>query len=185
MELYDILQSSLSQIALSGQGATAYLIPDIPRRLLTKAWHTFCPAEKRDQILAVIDTSFLKNGKEGFVFTQNTLYIKEPFHHSYQFLYKEIQAVIYLEALSTYSGKSSISMEIETQNNDFEISNKLIKKINSKVLNEVLQQIISLYKPCERDEIQQELKDSQTQIAHPEKFRPHEFKPDDPQIYNK
>ena len=95
MNLNDILASSFSQIALSGHGASAYLIPNIPRKVLSKAWRTFCPQEARESILAVIDTSFFKNGKEGLVFTQNALYIKEPIHRVHQFVYRDIDAVIY------------------------------------------------------------------------------------------
>ena len=40
----------------------------------------------------------------------------------------------------------------------------------------MLQQIVSLYRPDERHEIEEELEDSETQIAHPEKFKPHKFK---------
>lgn len=49
----------------------------------------------------------------------------------------------------------------------------------------MLQQIVSLYRPDERHEIEEELEDSETQIAHPEKFKPHKFKDGDPQIYQK
>lgn len=185
MELYDILESSLSQIALSRQGAVTYLVPNIPRKILNKAWRTFCPQEGRGSIIALIDTSFFKNGKEGFVFTKDAIYIKELMHRVNCFPYKDITAVIYLRALSTYSGKSSVSMEIDSKTRDFEISDQLIKHLNSSALNEMLQKIISLYQPSERKEIQKELLDSKNQIAHPEKFKPHKFKDSDPQIYSK
>lgn len=185
MNLNDILASSFSQIALSGHGASAYLIPNIPRKVLSKAWRTFCPQEARESILAVIDTSFFKNGKEGLVFTQNALYIKEPIHRVHQFVYRDIDAVIYFQTLSTYSGKSSVSMEIDTKNYDLELSDQLLRSLNTDVLNELLQKIVAMYRPDERKEIQEELTDSEKQIAHPERFKPHKFKDGDPQIYSK
>lgn len=185
MELSQILQKSISQIALSGQGVKKYLVPQIPRQLLTRAWRTFCPQEKRTSILALIDTSFFQNGKEGFVFTQNALYIRETMHRVKVFPYDRINAIIYFQALSTYSGKNSISMEIDSKDYDYEISNVLLKGINTDRFNRMLQQIVSLYRPDERHEIEEELEDSETQIAHPEKFKPHKFKDGDPQIYQK
>ena len=153
MELSQILQKSISQIALSGQGVKSYIIPQIPRRLLTRAWRTFCPQEKRNSILALIDTSFFQNGKEGFVFTQNALYIREAMHRVKVFPYDRINAIIYFQALSTYSGKHSISMEIDSKDYDYEISNVLLKGINTDLFNQMLQRIVSLYRPDERHEI--------------------------------
>lgn len=185
MELNQILQKSISQIALSGQGVKTYIVPQIPRQLLTHAWRTFCPQDKRGSILALIDTSFFQNGKEGFVFTQNTLYIHEAMHHVKAFPYDQIDSIIYFQALSTYSGKNSVSMEIDSKDYDYELSNALLKGINTDQLNRMLQQIVSLYRPDERHEIEEALEDSQTQIAHPEKFRPHKFNAGDPQVYQK
>lgn len=185
MELSQILQRSISQIALSGQGVKAYIIPQIPRRLLKRVWRTFCPQEKRTSIIALIDTSFFQNGKEGFVFTQNALYIREPMHRVKVFPYERINAVIYFQALSTYSGKNSVSMEIDSDDFDYELNSVLLKGIDTQRLNRMLQQIVSLYRPDERHEIEKELEDSEMQIAHPEKFKPHKFKDSDPQIYQK
>ena len=67
------------------------------RQLLTRAWRTFCPQEKRTSILALIDTSFFQNGKEGFVFTQNALYIRETMHRVKVFPYDRINAIIYFQ----------------------------------------------------------------------------------------
>lgn len=161
------------------------MVPHIPRRILTHAWRTFCPREDRAEIVALIDTSFLKNGKEGFLFTKDALYIHEAMHHVKKFPYEQIKSVIYFQALSTYSGKQTVSMEIDTYEGDYEISNFLLKNLNSPLLNQMLQQIISVYHPDERHEIETEMEDQQSQIAHPEKFHPHEFKDGDPQIYQK
>ena len=185
MKLYDILTSSFSHIALSGHGAKTYLIPEIPRKTLVRAWRAFCLREKQENVLALIDTSFFKNGKEGFLFTKDALYIKEPMRRVHKFRYDEICAIIYFQALSTYTGKSSVSMEIDTRKVDFKVNEQLIKNINSNALNEMLQEIVAIYRPDERKEIQKELKDSENQIAHPEHFKPHKFKNGDPQIYNK
>ena len=181
MGLNQILEKSISQIALSGQGAKAYIVPNIPRQVLTHAWRAFCPQKDRSSIIALIDASFFQNGKEGFVFTDDTLFIREPMHRVKAFPYRQINAIIYFQALSTYSGKNSASMEIDSEHFDYEINNILLKGLNTDCLNRVLQEIVSLYRPDERHEIE----DSETQIAHPEKFKPHKFKDDDPQVYQK
>src|SRR5699024_2792751 len=154
MELSQILQKSISQIALSGQGVKTYLVPQIPRQLLTRAWRTFCPQEKRTSILALIDASFFQTGKEGVVFVQNLL-ILETIQRVKVFPYERINSIIYFQALSTYSGKNSISMEIDSKDYDYEISNVLLKGINTDRFNRMLQQIVSLYRPDERHEIEE------------------------------
>lgn len=185
MKLNQILEKSISQIALSNQGAKTYIVPNIPRRLLMHAWRAFCPKKDRSSIIALIDTSFFQNGKEGFVFTDDMLFIREPMHRVKAFPYRQINAIIYFQALSTYSGKSSVSMEIDSENYDYEVNNILLKDLNTDCLNRMLQEIVSLYRPDERHEIEEELEDSETQIAHPERFKPHKFKDDDPQVYQK
>src|SRR5699024_9961013 len=120
MELSQILQKSISQIALSGQGVKTYLVPQIPRQLLTRAWRTFCPQEKRTSILALIDTSFFQNGKEGFVFTQNALYIRETMHRVKDFPYNRINAIIYFRDLTMFLGKNSMSIETDSKAYDEE-----------------------------------------------------------------
>lgn len=185
MDLYNVLASSLLQIASSKQDAVAYLVPDIPRKILRTAWRTFCPKQGQDDILALIDTSFFKNGKEGILFTKNALYIKEPIRKVRCFPYDKITAVIYFQSLSTYSGKSSVSMEFDEYNSEFHLSEQMLNKLNSSLLNEMLQKIIAIYNPDEQGEIQDELRDSENQISHPEQFKPHKYKKDDPQVYSK
>lgn len=185
MELNQILSESISQIALPDRRVATYVVPRIPRRILIHAWRTFCPHEDRTGIIALIDTSFLRSGKEGFLFTKSALYIREAMHHVRRFSYNQIKAVIYFQALSTYSGKQTVSMEIDTEKEDYEVNNVLLKNLNSSRLNQMLQQIVSLYHPDERREIETEIEDQRSQIAHPEKFHPHKFKDDDPQVYQK
>lgn len=185
MELNQILAKSISRIALPNRRVATYVVPQIPRKLLKHAWRSFCPHEDRTEIIALIDTSFLRNGREGFLFTKNALYIHESMHRVKKFSYDQIKAVIYFQALSTYSGKQSVSMEIDTEEEDYEINSTLLKNLNSSLFNQMLQQIISVYHPDERQEIEDEIKDQRSQIAHPEKFQPHEFKDGDPQVYQK
>src|SRR5699024_10565254 len=101
------------------------------------------------------------------------------------FPYDRINAIIYFQALSTYSGKNSISMEVDSKYYDYAISNLLLKGINTYQFNRMLQQNDSLYRSHDPHKIEEESEDSETQTAHPEKLKPHKFKDGDPQFYQK
>lgn len=69
-----------------------YIAPDIPDKKMNNALKEIAPGERPEHVLVLVDTSLLGNGKGGFVFLGDKLYINHNFV-KYIIEYKDIRAV--------------------------------------------------------------------------------------------
>lgn len=72
-----------------------YIVPKISESKMNSAIFNIAPTADADHILAIIDSSVLKNGKEGIVFTGDTVYMRYSLEKRREFKFEDISMVKY------------------------------------------------------------------------------------------
>ena len=76
-------------------GEKVFVIPEIPEKKLNNAIAVIAPQVEKKYILAIFDSTLFGNGKEGFLFTGDTIYIKPPFQDRVKYKFEDIKKAEY------------------------------------------------------------------------------------------
>lgn len=94
MNYSEQIKNSIGKIATKGYYANAYKSPEISDKILNNCIKSIAPDLIPEYIIAVLDQSLLKNGKEGIVFSGDAIYWKSSFEEYHKVLYEDIENVI-------------------------------------------------------------------------------------------
>ncbi|MEK4816488.1 hypothetical protein MKY53_06490 [Macrococcus sp. FSL R5-0951] len=89
----EIIKGKIAKIASNGY-VSASKMPDISDKVLNNSIKSIATDIKPEFIVAILDQSIMKNGKEGIVFSGESIYWKTSFEEPQKVLFKDIQTVV-------------------------------------------------------------------------------------------
>ncbi|GAA0123150.1 MAG: hypothetical protein KID00_13820 [Clostridium argentinense] len=135
-EIMKCLKKSIGDISTINN----YYIENIPVKKLNNSINSYGEGIKKENVLALVDTTILGSGKEGFLFTTEGIYFKESFNEANYISFKDIDFISIIDNDKDCNSILHIMMK-----------NKKIITITSTILNKTplkkfLQQVIEILK---------------------------------------
>ena len=88
-EIMKCLKKSIGDISTINN----YYIENIPVKKLNNSINSYGEGIKKENVLALVDTTILGSGKEGFLFTTEGIYFKESFNEANYISFKDIDFI--------------------------------------------------------------------------------------------